>query len=233
MSDVGVSRVKERPSSNFDARPLGTVIDILMFHYTDMASCDLALERLRDPKAKVSAHYLIGRDGGVFRLVSESDRAWHAGESFWRGHTDINGRSIGIELDNPGHSGIPTPFPPAQMAALATLCLGILARHPIPARNVIGHSDVAPRRKQDPGYLFNWPELAQKGIGVWPAASRAETPDDAIALKRLQEIGYETVDPRASLIAFQRRYRPAQIDGLLDPETMGLLGAVLACCEGA
>ena len=225
--------VVDCPSPNHDARPPGTAIDVLVFHYTDMASSDAALQRLCDPGAKVSAHYLVGRDGRVFQLVAETQRAWHAGQSFWRGQAGINAGSIGIELDNPGEASGPAPFPAQQMAALAMLCTDILRRHPIPARNIVGHSDIAPRRKQDPGVLFDWQGMAEKGIGFWPRAPHAETPDEAMAADRLQAIGYETVDRCASLIAFQRRFRALRPDGILDSETMGLLGAVLACCEGS
>ena len=138
---------------------------MLVLHYTGMRSAAEALARLTDPEAKVSAHYLIDEDGTVVRLVDEEMRAWHAGVSFWRGATDINARSIGIELVNPGHEFGYRPFPRAQMAALIDLALDIVARWPIPARNVVGHSDVAPRRKMDPGELFDWPRLAAPASG--------------------------------------------------------------------
>ncbi|MGY8992792.1 MAG: N-acetylmuramoyl-L-alanine amidase [Rhodospirillales bacterium] len=221
------------PSPNHDARPPGGGIDVLVFHYTDMESSEAALKRLCDSDSKVSAHYLIGSDGRVFRLVAESRRAWHAGQAFWCGQADINDRSIGIELDNPGEGAGKAPFPALQMAALAMLCTEILRRYPIPARNVVGHSDIAPRRKQDPGILFDWQGLARKGIGIWPCTPRAEPPDEAKASDRLEAIGYEIVDPRASLVAFQRHFRAHRPDGILDAETMGLLTAVLACCEGS
>ena len=204
----------ERPSPNFDGRT--GPVDILLLHYTGMQSGAAALERLRDPEAKVSAHYLIEEDGRVFSLVAEERRAWHAGVSFWRGERNINAVSIGVELVNPGHEWGYRPFPPAQMAALADLAAGILARHPIPAQRVLGHSDVAPTRKQDPGELFDWAWLAQRGIGLWPAADTPAMTGDPAAL--LVAIGHEAATP-ADVAAFQRRYRPTRIDGTIDDET--------------
>ena len=144
----------DRPSPNFDARPADTPVDMLVVHYTGMESAEAALARLCDAQAKVSAHYVIDEDGTVISLVAEDDRAWHAGESFWRGETAVNGRSVGVELVNPGDEFGYRDFPDAQMAALEQLAKDILARHPIEHRNVVGHSDVAPLRKTDPGELF-------------------------------------------------------------------------------
>ena len=191
----------ERPSPNHDSRPPGAAIDMLVLHYTGMIDARAALDRLCDPAAKVSAHYLIDEDGAVHRLVAESRRAWHAGRAVWRGNGDVNGASIGIELVNPGHEFGYRPFPDPQMDALIALARAILARHPIPARNVVGHSDVAPARRADPGELFDWARLAAAGIGLWPASEvRGEMgltlrPGDAgLAVAELQaalaEIGY-------------------------------------------
>lgn len=155
------------PSPNFDSRE-GQNIDMLVLHYTDMATAKEALEKLCDPAAKVSAHYLVEEDGTVHALVPEEMRAWHAGVSSWRGHTNINQRSIGIEIANPGHRLGYRPFPKPQMEAVAKLCRNILSRHDIPARNVVAHSDVAPTRKKDPGELFDWKGLAEQGVGLWP-----------------------------------------------------------------
>jgi len=141
--------VEHRMSPNHDERPVGAVIDMLVLHYTGMESAEAAIDRLCDPQAKVSAHYVILEDGRTVQLVSEERRAWHAGVSFWRGNTDINARSIGIEMVNPGHEFGPKPFPEKQMSALEILVLDILQRHPLPGRNVVAHSDVAPRRKVD------------------------------------------------------------------------------------
>lgn len=157
-----------RPSPNRGPRPPDATVDMVVIHYTGMPTAEAALERMCDPKAKASAHYMIGEDGTVWRLVAEADRAWHAGESRWAGADNINDISIGIELVNPGHEFGYRPFAPAQMAALIALGRDIVARHPIPPRRVLGHSDVAPRRKQDPGELFDWAALADAGFGLWP-----------------------------------------------------------------
>ena len=153
------------PSPNQDSRP-GLAIDHLVLHYTGMRSAEAALARLCDPAAKVSAHYVVDEDGTVYALVEEARRAWHAGVSYWRGVRQLNDCSVGIEIVNPGHEFGYRAFPRRQMAAVEALCRHILARHDIPARNVVGHSDVAPDRKQDPGELFDWPGLAAQGIGV-------------------------------------------------------------------
>jgi N-acetylmuramoyl-L-alanine amidase len=161
----------ERPSPNHDPRPAGAPVDILVLHYTGMRTAEEALDRLCDPEAKVSAHYTIDRDGCIYRHVGEERRARHAGVSWWAGERDVNGRSIGIELVNPGHEFGYVPFPEAQIDALMELAHAILARHPIPATRVLGHSDVAPARKTDPGELFPWRQLADAGIGVFPPPS--------------------------------------------------------------
>ena len=218
----------ERPSPNFDERPPGTAVDMLVLHYTGMPSAAAALERLCDADARVSAHYAIDEEGTVWRLVEDAQRAWHAGQSFWRGRPDVNTRSVGIELVNPGHEFGYRPFPEAQVAALEALARDILERHPIPPRNVVGHSDVAPRRKTDPGELFDWPRLAAAGIGLWPRA-HGEGAGDVAAM--LADFGYETADLGATLHAFQRRFRPARIDGVADGETVGLLKGLLGLCR--
>ena len=153
-------------------------IDMLVLHYTGMRSAAEALRRLTSPEAAVSAHYLIDEDGAVWRLVPEERRAWHAGVSYWRGRRDINSASIGIELVNPGHEFGYRAFPEAQVAALEVLCRDVLSRYQIPPRHVLGHSDVAPARKDDPGELFPWRRLARAGIGLWP-----EPPLDASAAR--------------------------------------------------
>lgn len=228
-----------RSSPNFDDRR-GAPIDMLVLHYTGMPTAGAALARLVDPMAKVSAHYLIDERGRITALVEERLRAWHAGQSFWRGTTDVNARSIGVELVNPGHEFGYRPFPEAQMAALIELAGEILARHPIPARNVVGHSDVAPRRKMDPGELFDWRRLSAAGIGIWPEEEEKEAaggdPDagarPAVSVGLLAEIGYETVDPSATVRAFQRHFRPASIDGHLDAVTARLIRAVAERLSG-
>jgi N-acetylmuramoyl-L-alanine amidase len=215
------------PSPNFEPRRAGPV-DMLVIHYTGMLDGPSALARLCDAAAKVSAHYLIEEDGSVFALVPEDRRAWHAGLSSWRGETDVNSRSIGIELVNPGHEFGYRPFPPAQIAALVELAKGILARHPIPPGNVVGHSDVAPARKQDPGELFPWQELAERhGIGLWPCGEPVPVPPEHVVAAGLDHAGYDTTDLPAAITAFQRHYRPWQVDGIADGETVGRLRALL------
>jgi N-acetylmuramoyl-L-alanine amidase len=218
---------RDAPSPNHDARPDGMPVDTLVLHYTGMRSGAEAIARLRDPAARVSAHYVVEEDGAIFRLVPEERRAWHAGISHWRGREGLNDRSIGIEIVNPGHDWGYRPFPALQMAAVCDLCLDILGRHPIAQRDVVGHSDVAPDRKQDPGELFDWEGLAANGVGLWPAAPAATHGGDAAAL--LTAIGYRPDLPLAMrLAAFQRRWRPALVDGVADAASLGLLAAVAA-----
>ena len=226
----------DRPSPNHEARSPGVPIDILLLHYTGMETAEAALERLCDPAAKVSAHYTIDEDGTLYRHVDEDRRAWHAGESFWAGSHDINGRSIGIELVNPGHEFGYREFPEPQMSALIELAGDILSRHPIPPHRVLAHSDVAAARKQDPGELFDWARLAASGIGLWPGTSPDEhdTPIAAIQIM-LARFGYEVTGTnaldeatRSALEAFQRHFRPARFDGEPDAETIGRLRALCA-----
>jgi N-acetylmuramoyl-L-alanine amidase len=228
-------RIWDRPSPNRDERPQGHPIDTLVIHYTGMRSAEEAINRLRDPEAKVSAHYLIDEDGRILRMVPEIDRAWHAGVSRWRGRGRINDTSIGIELVNPGHEFGYRPFPSPQMDSLIQLCRDVLKRHPIPARNVVGHADIAPTRKEDPGELFDWHALARAGVGLWPtrallALSAREDRENADRL--LEHIGYDVTDRTAAVIAFQRHFRPDNIDGQVDMETMGLLLALASEVKG-
>jgi N-acetylmuramoyl-L-alanine amidase len=211
-----------RPSPNHDSRG-GAAIDMLLLHYTGMASAEAALARLCDPAAKVSSHYTIDEDGTVYAHVPESERAWHAGVSFWAGQRDINSCSIGVELVNPGHDLGYRPFPPDQIAALKTLCRDILSRHAIPAGRVLGHSDVAPARKTDPGELLPWAELAGDGIGLWPATTPAASDANA-----LLQFGYDPEPPQDTRItAFQRHFRPARLTGTWDEECGRLLAGLL------
>jgi N-acetylmuramoyl-L-alanine amidase len=228
--------MRERLSPNHDARPPGQPIDILLLHYTGMPTAGAALDRLVDPAARVSAHYLIEEDGTCWRLVPEERRAWHAGASHWAGATDINARSIGVELVNPGHEFGYRPFPEAQMAALEALAAELLKRHPIPRHRVLGHADVAPLRKEDPGELFDWPRLARAGLAIWPkppVSPRSWAIDEAQAA--LARFGYGVprsgrldAETRAVAVAFQRHFRPARLDGELDPECCGILAALNA-----
>jgi N-acetylmuramoyl-L-alanine amidase len=221
-------RIVERPSPNHGARRADAPIDLLLLHYTGMHDAASALDRLCDPASEVGCHWLIDEDGTIYRMIDEGRRAWHAGRAFWAGERDINSRAIGIELVNPGHEWGYRPFPSAQMAALRDLAHGILARHPIAPPRVLGHSDVAPTRKQDPGELFDWAWLAGQGIGLWPDWTRAP----ALAVSpgaALAAIGYEVEPDGPSpeiIAAFQRHFRPARVDGALDAETEARISAV-------
>lgn len=229
-------QITARPSPNYNDRT-ARVIDMLVLHYTGMESCEAALARLCDPVAEVSAHYLIDEDGAVYRLVAEEKRAWHAGVSCWAGARDINSRSIGIELVNSGHEHGYRGFPVLQMQALAELCLQILSRHPIPPQRVLGHSDVAPGRKRDPGELFDWQWLAGQGVGIWPDQITPDTalrPDISDLQTNLARFGYEVpqtgiygVQTRAVITAFQRHFRPSSVDGVADAETAAILQQLL------
>lgn len=229
--------IVDRPSPNFNERRDGTPIDILVLHYTGMPTAEGALARLCDPAAKVSAHYTIDEDGTVYRHVAEAKRAWHAGVSCWAGARDINDRSIGIELVNPGHEFGYRDFPEAQIAALIELARGILARHPIPPKRVLGHSDVAPTRKIDPGERFPWARLAAAGIGVWPRHPRLDI-SRSVQVPEIQRdlaaIGYECPatgvldeETRFAVSAFQRHFRPTDVSGIPDGETAALAALLL------
>jgi N-acetylmuramoyl-L-alanine amidase len=241
-------RVFEAPSSNQDDRPNGTNVDTIVLHYTGMKTASAAIARLRDPAARVSSHYVIEEDGKVWQLVPEARRAWHAGISFWRGRTGLNDTSVGIEIVNPGHEHGYRDFPVLQLAAVCDLCLSILSRHAVPARNVVGHSDIAPERKEDPGERFDWASLAHEGVGLWPW----EAPDlgtgdsvrDAASLRdvraALADIGYRVapegaLDPALATVlrAFQRHWRPEAVTGQADAGTLARLLAVARLCAGA
>jgi N-acetylmuramoyl-L-alanine amidase len=224
--------IVDRPSPNFNERRQGAPVDILVLHYTGMPTAEGALKRLCDAAAKVSAHYTIDEDGTVYRHVAEEKRAWHAGASFWAGERDINARSIGIELVNPGHEFGYRDFPEPQIVALIELAQGIVKRHAIPPKRVLGHSDVAPKRKIDPGEKFPWPRLAAAGIGVWPKHPKLDI-SRSVQVPEIQRdlaaIGYECPatgvldeDTRAAIAAFQRHFRPSQVSGIPDGETAAL-----------
>lgn len=189
--------VRWQPSPNFDERRPNFVI----LHQTTNDNAEHALRTLTDPLKKVSAHYLVDRDGGIYQLVDERARAWHAGESFWGGQSDLNSASIGIELDNDGEE----PFAPAQIAALLELLADIKARHGIPAANFLGHGDVAPRRKVDPSRHFPWRLLAERGFGLWCDAPQP-TPAGFDAHLALQALGYGAADGEAAARAFRRHW---------------------------
>ena len=235
--------IVDLPSPNCRAREPGAAVDTLVLHYTGMRSGQAAIDRLRDPEAQVSSHYVVEEDGRIVRLVPEDLRAAHAGISFWRGRSMLNDSSIGIEIVNPGHEWGYRPFPPAQIDAVRALCLGILARHRIPAINVVAHSDVAPDRKQDPGELFPWRELARSGIGVFPHdvpdLGTAEPGEPAPVRKALALIGYDITEASdaaqagLALTAFQRHWRPETVNGRADFGTRARLEAVAALAEGS
>ena len=233
--------VIEAPSTNFDSRtaPPG----VLVLHYTGMKTGQEALDRLRDPAAKVSSHYLVEEDGRVFRLVAEERRAWHAGASYWRGRRNLNGESIGIEIVNPGHEWGYRPFPEAQIAAVIALVADIRTRWNIEDRDIVGHSDVAPDRKEDPGELFPWKRLAEAGHGLWaewppaPGAPIGEGEEGAavFALQAgLTRLGFDLppsgrfdAATTVAMRAFQRHWRPERVDGIADGETRARLIALL------
>jgi len=233
------------PSPNFGARAVGKRVDMLILHYTGMPTADEALQWLRDPASSVSAHYLIFEDGRIVQLVEEKDRAWHAGKSLWAGESDINSCSIGIEIVNPGHACGYRPFPDREMGAVIALSTDIVARHPIPPKRVLAHSDVAPMRKEDPGELFSWRRLADAGIGHYveplpiaagPVLKRGDRGEAVASLKRcLRHYGYGVgegpefdEEMAAVLRAFQRHFRPGLVDGVADRSTLGTLDRLLA-----
>lgn len=218
---------REVPSPNWNERQLP--VSMVVLHYTGMRSAGEALERMCDPAAEVSAHYMIDEDGTVIRLVDEAKRAWHAGRSYWRGITDVNSASVGIELVNPGHEWGYRPFPDAQMDALIPLLADIKARHDIPRANVVGHSDIAPARKEDPGELFDWDSLAALDLALKTPKVSLGSPfeNDGAFILALERFGYDVSDGRAAVAAFQRRWRPRRIDGEIDGEIGALLFALL------
>jgi N-acetylmuramoyl-L-alanine amidase len=233
-----------RPSPNHDQRAHELATDILLLHYTGMESTAAALERLCDPAAKVSSHYVIDEHGTITQLVPEARRAWHAGVSSWEGVADINSRSVGIEIGNVGHDlGYPD-FPDAQIDAVIALCRDIIHRHHMRADRVLAHSDIAPARKADPGEKFPWERLHHAGVGAWvmpapPGPVAAHRPGErgawvAELQSSLREYGYGIEptgiydDATASVVtAFQRHFRPARIDGLADLSTIAALAELL------
>ncbi len=233
------------PSPNFGERRGVIAPDMLILHYTGMEDPDAALRRLCKKSSEVSAHYLVFEDGRIVQMVPEEKRAWHAGVSSWGGESDINSRSIGIEIANPGHDFGYPKFPKKQIEVVIALCKDIVKRHNIRADRVLAHSDVAPARKQDPGEKFPWAQLHKKGIGhlVPPARTlrrksfrlgdRGE--EIRAAQEMLKAYGYE-VSPtgnfdentRDVVIAFQRHFRPRRIDGILDASTRLTLTKLLS-----
>lgn len=217
----------ETPSPNFDERLLP--VTMIVLHYTGMRDAASAIARLRDPEAKVSAHYLIDEDGTVLRMVAEDKRAWHAGRSHWRGTTDVNSASVGIEIVNPGHEFGYRPFPDEQIAALLPLMADIMARHGITRGNVVGHSDIAPTRKRDPGELFPWFELAKRRLALPRPTKNLMDPQwtEGGFCLALERFGYDVTNRMAAIMAFQRRFRPELVDGEIDAECRMILLALL------
>ena len=209
--------IEDHLSPNCNARRGGLAPSLVVLHYTAMESVDAALEKLCDEEAEVSAHYLIGKDGAVYRLVAEAQRAWHAGEGRWAGREDVNSRSIGIELDNDGTCGFDAPL----MKALEDLLRDILDRHAMPAKAVLAHSDFAPERKSDPGRHFDWQSLARKGLSVWPEPSlKGDFMRNAAVFGYPIELGEKLV-----LEAFRQRFRPGA-SGPLDPADQAMMSGL-------
>lgn len=217
----------ETPSPNFDERQLP--ISMLVLHYTGMPDAASAIGWMANPESKVSAHYVVTEEGDVVRMVDEDKRAWHAGRSYWRGITDVNSASIGIEIVNPGHEWGYRPFPWTQMEALIPLVHDIVTRHRISRGNVVGHSDVAPARKQDPGELFPWAQLARLRLALPRPTRNLMDPlwSDSTFMLALERFGYDITHPVAAVTAFQRRFRPDMIDGIIDGECRAILLALL------
>jgi N-acetylmuramoyl-L-alanine amidase len=215
------------PSPNYDERALP--VSMIVLHYTGMADAQSAIDRLRSPDAGVSAHYLVKEDGEVLQLVDEEMRAWHAGKSYWRGITDVNSASVGIEIVNPGHEFGYRPFPDEQIASVIPLVADIKDRHGISRGNIVGHSDVAPARKEDPGELFPWTALAKRRLALPSPTRDLMDPywTDAGFLLALERFGYDVTDQQKAVIAFQRRFRPDLIDGIVDGECRAKLLALL------
>ena len=234
------------PSPNHGERRGGVPVTMLLLHYTGMRSAEAALARLSEQGSDVSAHYLVFEDGEIVQFVPEARRAWHAGEARWAGESDINSRSVGIEIVNPGHDWDYLDFPDAQVAKVIALCGDIVKRHAIRPDRVLAHSDVAPARKQDPGEKFPWARMAAAGVGLWvvpePIADGGpvlKSGDSGVAVHdlqaRLAAYGYDiaangTYDAATADVvsAFQRHFRPARVDGVADQSTHKTLAKVLA-----
>jgi N-acetylmuramoyl-L-alanine amidase len=228
---MSAPQIRNRLSPNHDSRRKPARIDMLVLHYTGMRSAEAAIERLCDPRARVSAHYLIEENGTIWRLVPENRRAFHAGVSYWAGECDLNHVSLGIEIVNPGHEWGYRPFAEAQMSAVEHLCRELVSCYSIPPHRVIGHSDIAPDRKADPGELFDWPRLARAGIGIWPVTNPSSTGreiDQVQCIADLTAIGYCTAGELGQPVvtAFQRHFRPSCCDGRLDIATASRISEV-------
>jgi len=233
-----------RPSPNHGERKDGRMPDMLILHYTGMPTADAALDWLCSEESQVSSHYFVDEAGLVTQLLPESARGWHAGQSCWKGETDINSASIGIEIANPGHEAGSPPFDEAQIKSVIELCRDIIARNAIPADRVLAHSDIAPMRKQDPGERFPWGRLHGEGIGHWveplpvgggrffqegDAGQPVEALQTMLALYgyAVQVDGAYNAETAAAIRAFQRHFRPERVDGIADASTIGTLHQLL------
>ncbi len=231
------------PSPNFGERR-GRRPNCLILHYTGMPTAEGALALLTDPASEVSAHYFVWEDGRIFQLVPEEARAWHAGKAEWKGETDLNSVSIGVEIVNSGHDGGLPPFEDRQIAATIALSRDIVSRWNIPLHRVLAHSDVAPGRKRDPGEAFPWRRLWEKGVGQWvePAPPSGEAlfrhEEEGPPVRALQAMlalygyglelsGVYDRRTRAAVEAFQRHFRPARVDGEADASTVATLKALI------
>ncbi|WP_298986276.1 N-acetylmuramoyl-L-alanine amidase [uncultured Roseibium sp.] len=243
LTDTGVP-ARVHPSPNHGPRANGAQIDMVVLHYTGMQSAEAALQRLCDPRAEVSAHYFVDEDGSILQCVPEARRAWHAGQGSWKGETDTNSRSIGVEIVNPGHEFGYRSFPTAQVAAVIELVSDICRRHGIQPWMVLGHSDIAPERKVDPGELFPWGRLAASGVGHFvdpsPIGSglMMQEGDSGQPVEALQSMlalyGYEvavsgdfSTQTKHAVSAFQRHFRPEKVDGVVDRSTIETLHGLL------
>lgn len=233
-----------RASPNAGERRAGRSPDMLVLHYTGMATAEAALDWLCAEESQVSCHYFVDEAGVITQLVAESRRAWHAGQSVWKGETDLNSASIGIEIANPGHeAGLP-PFPDVQIEAVTALCSDIIGRHRIPPERVLAHSDIAPLRKRDPGEVFPWERLHGDGIGHWVEplpvgggrfVQEGDVGQPVEALQTMLALyGYGVrvdgsfdSETAAAIRAFQRHFRPARVDGVADASTIGTLHKLL------
>ncbi len=242
--------IEQDPSPNHNDRDPAKPVDVLLLHYTGMVSGEGAVRWLCNPASQVSSHYVVHEDGRIVQLVDESRRAWHAGRGFWAGETDLNTRSVGIEIVNPGHNFGYRAFPDAQVATVVALCRDILGRHPIPPERVLAHSDIAPLRKEDPGELFPWARLYAAGIGHWaepvaivegPSFRLGDDGDAVAALQArfraygygLDEVGVFGEETAAVVRAFQRHFRPALVDGVADVSTVATLERLIAALPAA
>ncbi|MFA5988710.1 MAG: N-acetylmuramoyl-L-alanine amidase [Sphingomonas sp.] len=227
ITRIGDRDIVSALSPNYDSRSLP--VTMIVLHYTGMENAAVAVERLCDPMAKVSAHYVVEEDGLVHRLVLEEHRAWHAGKSHWREVDDVNSASIGIEIVNPGHEFGYRPFPDEQIAAVIELVASIKERYGITRGNIVGHSDIAPLRKRDPGELFPWARLSRLRLALPRPTKGLVDPGwtQSGFLLALERFGYDVAEPMAAVMAFQRRFRPELIDGEIDAECRMILLALL------